>query len=97
MKWNDRLKAMQSGKTFPLEKQNIPELSTAINCQNSKRGILAVNGCAQSRHISKSGCELSPGELETVRQERIAIMIYDGALSETEAEAVRISVAKSEI
>lgn len=83
MKWNDRLKALRDGATRP-EKQTMPGIATDINCQNS---ILSVIGSSQFGHISKFGSDYTPDDLETIFQERIAIMMFDGGLSE--AEAVR--------
>ena len=89
MKWNERLKSMRIGVEATPEKQTMPEMSTDNNCQNSQKGILSVNGSSQFGHSSKFGCDYAPGDLETILQERIAIMMYDGGLSE--AEAVRLA------
>ena len=89
MKWNDRLKAMRAVATQP-EKQNISVMTTAINCQNP---VSSPFGSSQFGHSSKFGCDLSPVDLEIILQERIAIMIFDGGLSE--AEAVQIARRES--
>lgn len=88
MKWNDRLKAMQAYPT-KAEKQTTPGIATDINCQNTQKGILSVIGSSQFGHSSKFASDYTPGDLETILQERIAIMMFDGGLSE--AEAVRLA------
>ncbi len=93
MKWNDKLKAMQSGKIFPPEKQTMSLLTTDNNCQNWQKGILAVNGSCEYGHSLKFNIEsLTPSEredYETILQERIAIMMFDGGMNE--ADATRIA------
>lgn len=89
MKWNDKLKTMRAGAT-KREKQSMPVMTTDNNCQNSQeKGILSVNGSSQFGHSSKYGFDYTSGDLETILQERIAIMMFDGGLSE--AEAVRLA------
>jgi len=93
MKWNDKLKAMQSVSTLTPEKQTMSVLTTDNNCQNSQKGILAVNGSCDYGHTLKFNVEsLTPLEredYEIILRERIAIMMFDGGLSE--ADATRIA------
>ena len=89
MKWNDKLKAMQSVSTLTPEKQTMSVLTTDNNCQNRQKGILAVNGSCEYGHTLKFDIEsLTPSEREgykTILQERIAIMMFDGGLDEADA------------
>jgi len=91
MKWNDRLKAMQSVTVVVSpEKQTIPLTDSAKECQNT---LSSPFGTSEYGHSLKFNSEfLPPWEREdhqTEVEERIAIMMYDGGLSET--EAVRIA------
>ncbi len=90
MKWNNKLKAMQSGNVFPPEKQTMSILASAKECQNT---LSTPFDTIQLGHSLKFNIEsLTPSEredYETILQERIAIMMFDGGLSE--ADATRIA------
>ena len=90
MKWNDKLKAMRAGTIVTLEKQTISVLDSVKECQNT---LLSPFDTIELGHTLKFKIEsLTASEREDydIRlQERIAIMLYDGGLSES--EAVRIA------
>ncbi len=90
MKWNNRLKAMQPGKIVTPEKQTMSVLDTDKRCQNL---LSSPFGTSQLGRGLKFNIEsLTPSEredYEIILQERIAIMMFDGGLSE--ADATRIA------
>jgi len=90
MKWNNRLKAMQTSTIAMPEKQTIPLTASAKECQSYQKGDTAPFGTSEYGHSLKFNIEsLPPSEredYEIILQERIAIMMYDGGLSEAEAE-----------
>ncbi len=90
MKWNDKLKAMRAGTIVTLEKQTISVLDSAKECQNT---LLSPFDTIELGHTLKFNIEsltASEGEdYETILQERIAIMMFDGGMNE--ADAARIA------
>jgi hypothetical protein len=93
MKWNDRLKAMRRVPLGALEKQSVSVMEGAKRCQNYQKGDMAPFGTSQLGRSLKFNIEsLTPSErddYEMILQERIAIMMFDGGLSE--ADATRIA------
>jgi hypothetical protein len=92
MKWNNKLKAMQSVSTVVDEKQTMSLMEGAKRCQNYQKRDLAPFDTSQLGRSLKFNIEsLTPSEredYETVLQERIAIMMFDGGLSEADAERI---------
>ena len=80
-KWSDKLKGMRPLPGYTNENQYTTEMGTAKGCQNQLLSPFSTN---ESVHISKPGQDRE--EDFDAREERIAIMMYDGGLSEDEAE-----------
>ncbi len=98
MKWNSRLKAMQSVTIVTPEKQSMSQLDSAKECQNT---LSSPFGTSEYGHTLKFNIEsLTPSEredYETILQERIAIMMFDGLLNEADATRIATEEVGSKI
>ncbi len=98
MKWNDRLKAMQPGTIATLEKPTMPLTDSDEGCQNT---LSTPFDTIELGHSLKFNIEsLTPSEredYETILQERIAIMMFDGGLNEADATRIATEEVGSKI
>jgi hypothetical protein len=79
MKWNEKLKALiaaEQGKELCVQ-----EIDTDENCQ--KPLTSAFDGSD-----SRQSCESSSTDFQILREERKAILIFDGGMTEVEAESM---------